>query len=83
MFVRGVSAHRNWLGDPDFPIEPDRYVLFVANNCPWCHRTMMARAMYPGMEELVGASVMFYRRGGDNLAEAARNRWRFLPNDPK
>eukprot|EP01051_Picozoa_sp_SAG22_P007012 SAG22_NODE_478_length_9967_cov_12.777260_10_plen_112_part_00 len=25
---------------------------------------------------------MFYRRGGDNLAEAAKNRWRFLPDDP-
>ena len=52
-FVRGVSAHRNWLGDDDFPVEPGRYVLFVSNNCPWCHRTMMARALYKGMEQLV------------------------------
>jgi glutathionyl-hydroquinone reductase len=43
---------------------------------------MMARAMYPGMEELVSVSLMFYRRGGDNLEEAAKNRWRFLPDDP-
>lgn len=74
-FVRGVSAHRNWLGDEDFPVESDRYVLFVANNCPWCHRVMIARAMYSGIEDLVSVSVMFYRRGGDN-------RWRFLPDDP-
>lgn len=80
-FVRGVSAHRNWLGDEDFPMEPNRYVLFVANNCPWCHRVMMARALYPGMEQLIGASVMFYRRGGENLGEVAKNRWRFLPDD--
>ena len=75
-FVRGVAKHRNWLGDSDFPVEPGRYVLFVSNNCPWCHRTMMARAMYPGMEALVGVSVMFYRRGGPD------GRWRFLPSDP-
>lgn len=75
-FVRGVSAHRNWLGDEDFPVEPGRYVLFVSNNCPWCHRTMMARAMYPGMEELVDVARMFYRRGGPE------DRWRFLPDDP-
>jgi putative glutathione S-transferase len=34
-FVRGVSAHRNWLGDEQFPLEENRYILFVANNCPW------------------------------------------------
>jgi hypothetical protein len=44
-FVRGVSAHRNWLGDEAFPIEANRYVLFVANNCPWCHRTMMGGSL--------------------------------------
>jgi len=75
-FVRGVSLHRNWLGDEDFPVEPGRYVLFVSNNCPWCHRSTMARAMYPGMEDLVEVSTMFYRRGGPE------DRWRFLPEDP-
>jgi putative glutathione S-transferase len=44
-FDRGLSAHRNWLGDEYFPVEPGRYVLFVANNCPWCHRSMIARAL--------------------------------------
>jgi glutathionyl-hydroquinone reductase len=74
-FVRGVAAHRNWLGDEQFPLEENRYILFVANNCPWCHRTMMARAMFPGMEKYVDASVMFYRRGGPD------DNWRFLPAD--
>jgi len=43
-FVRGVSRFRNVLGEtPDFPAEPDRYHLFVALNCPWCHRVTLAR----------------------------------------
>ena len=72
-FVRGVSGNRDWLGGEEFPLEKDRYVLFVANNCPWCHRTVMARALFPGVEELISLSVLFYRRGEDG--------WRFLPSE--
>jgi putative glutathione S-transferase len=44
-FVRGVSKFRNVLGsDPEFPAEPGRYHLFVALNCPWCHRVTLARS---------------------------------------
>merc|ERR1711977_108398 len=72
-FVRGVSAFRHWLGGEDFPLEEGRYVLFVANNCPWCHRTLLARSFYPGVDKVVRTSVMFYRRGEEG--------WRFLPTD--
>ena len=44
-FVRGVSGFRHGIGDPDFPAEPGRYHLFVALNCPWCHRVTLARAV--------------------------------------
>lgn len=37
-FVRGVSGFRHAIGDPNFPPEENRYHLFVAFNCPWCHR---------------------------------------------
>jgi len=40
-FVRGESQHRNWIkadGSTDFKPEAGRYHLYVANNCPWCHR---------------------------------------------
>ena len=41
-FVRGVSGIRGVLGeDPDFPAEPNRYHIFVAFNCPWCHRVTL------------------------------------------
>jgi len=72
-FVRSVSTFRHWLGGEDFPMEPDRYVLFVANNCPWCHRTLVARALYPEVEKMVQVSTMFYRRGEEG--------WRFLPTE--
>ncbi len=37
-FVRGVSGFRH--GGPDVPAEPG--ALFVALNCPWCHRVTLA-----------------------------------------
>lgn len=37
-FVRGVSGFRHTVGDADFSTETGRYHLFVALNCPWCHR---------------------------------------------
>ena len=42
-FVRGVSGFRHAIGDADFPAESGRYHLFVALNCPWCHRVTLAR----------------------------------------
>jgi glutathionyl-hydroquinone reductase len=42
-FVRGVSGFRHAIGDPDFQPETNRYHLFVAFNCPWCHRVSLAR----------------------------------------
>jgi putative glutathione S-transferase len=72
-YVRGVSTFRHRLGGEDFPLEEDRYVLFVANNCPWCHRTLIARSVYPRVEKFVKTSVLFYRRGEEG--------WRFLPTE--
>ncbi|NRB34678.1 MAG: glutathione S-transferase, partial [Rhodobacteraceae bacterium] len=42
-FVRGVSGFHHAIGDPDFPVEPGRYHLVVALNCPWCHRVTLTR----------------------------------------
>ena len=48
-FVCDVAAHRNWLGDVDFPVV--RYVLFVVNNCPWCHGVLRAQALCLGKKK--------------------------------
>jgi len=63
-FIRGTSGFRANIGDPDFPAEPGRYHLFVANNCPWCHRATLARAV-KGLRDVVSVDVLAYRRDPD------------------
>ncbi|MDD9909261.1 MAG: glutathione S-transferase C-terminal domain-containing protein [Ahrensia sp.] len=77
-FVRGVSGFRNSIGDPDFPAEPGRYHLFVAFNCPWCHRVILARAVL-GLESSISMDVAFPNRTGE-LDPAGPNLWEFAPD---
>jgi putative glutathione S-transferase len=77
-FVRGVSGFRSVLGvDPEFPAEPNRYHLFVAFNCPWCHRVTLARNIL-GLERSITMDVAFPSRTlDDDPIEASR--WEFNP----
>ncbi|MEP1206688.1 MAG: glutathione S-transferase C-terminal domain-containing protein [Rhizobiaceae bacterium] len=77
-FVRGISGFRSVLGeDADFPAEPGRYHLFVALNCPWCHRVTLARNLL-GLQDSLSMDVAFpSRTGEDDPIEA--NRWEFNP----
>ena len=78
-FVRGISKFRHQLGvDKDFPAEANRYHLFVALNCPWCHRVMLARNIL-GLQSTISVDIAFpSRTGEDDLIEP--NRWEFNPN---
>ncbi len=76
-FVRGVSGFRTALGDADFPAEPNRYHLFVALNCPWCHRVTLARNVL-GLAGSITMDVAFPNRTTDDDPVAA-NRWEFAP----
>jgi putative glutathione S-transferase len=60
--------------EPLFPLEAGRYHLYVANNCPWCHRVTLARSIL-GLEDAVSMDVCFYRRDEPTGA------WQFLPDD--
>ena len=77
-FVRGVSGFRHAIGDEDFPAEPGRYHLFVALNCPWCHRVTLARSLL-ALEGSVSMDVAFPNRTGDDDPEAP-NLWEFAPD---
>ncbi len=77
-FVRGVSGFRAWIGDPDFPPEPGRYHLFVALNCPWCHRVTLARAVL-GLQDSITMDVAFPNRT-DEADPVGPNLWEFAPN---
>ncbi len=76
-FVRGVSGFRNALGDPDFPAQPGRYHLFVALNCPWCHRVTLARNVL-GLQDSITLDVAFPNRTGEDDPQGP-NQWEFAP----
>ncbi len=77
-FVRGVSGFRHAIGDDGFPAEPGRYHLFVALNCPWCHRVTLARSLL-GLETSITMDVAFPNRTGDDDPEGP-NLWEFAPH---
>ena len=76
-FVRGVSGFRHSIGDPDFPAEQARYHLFVALNCPWCHRVTLARNIL-GLQESISLDVAFPTRTDDD-DPVGPNFWEFNP----
>jgi putative glutathione S-transferase len=86
-FVRGGSGFRHAIGDPDFPAEPGRYHLFVALNCPWCHRVTLARHVL-GLQSSISMDVAFPNRtddtdpAGANLREFSPNRIASLTGQP-
>jgi len=77
-FVRGVSAFRHAIGATDFPPEPGRYHLFVALNCPWCHRVTLARAVLV-LTGAVTMDVAFPNRT-DEDDPAGPGLWQFEPD---
>ncbi len=61
-FKRAASTIRDWI-TPDGPFTPDpgRYHLYVAWNCPWAHRALLARAIL-GLQDAIGVSYARPRR---------------------
>jgi putative glutathione S-transferase len=76
-FVRGISGFRHAIGEPDFPAEPGRYHLFVALNCPWCHRVSLARNVL-GLQASLSMDIAFPNRT-DETDPAGPNLWEFNP----
>jgi putative glutathione S-transferase len=78
-FVRGISTARNWIqpGDGPYPPEKDRYHLYVAYNCPWCHRVLLGRLIM-GLEDVITVDVVFPNRSSDD-EPLGPNLWKFCP----
>ncbi|WP_417588632.1 glutathione S-transferase C-terminal domain-containing protein [Pararhodobacter oceanensis] len=76
-FVRGVSGFRATLGDADHPAETGRYHLFVALNCPWCHRVTLARTLL-GLQAAITMDVAYPTRTDGDDPEGP-NLWQFAP----
>ncbi len=74
---RKTSGHRNRIavdGGSGFPPARGRYHLYIANNCPWCHRTALVRRI-KHLEDVISMDVLFYRRDPDRG-------WQFQPSEP-
>ncbi|MEL7489057.1 MAG: glutathione S-transferase, partial [Pseudomonadota bacterium] len=77
-FVRGVSRFRHVIGESaDFPAEPSRYHLYVALNCPWCHRVTLARGVLE-LQSAITVDVAYPNRT-DEDDPAGANYWQFAP----
>ena len=69
-FKRAESGFRNWItadgsagpsGEGGFVPERGRYHLYVAQNCPWAHRTMLTR-VFKGLEDTISLDMTVPRR---------------------
>ena len=78
-FERTTSTFRNWVhatGGNRFEAAPGRYHLYIANACPWAHRTAILRKL-KGLEDIVSLDVVLPRfdengwtfGDGDGLAD--------------
>jgi putative glutathione S-transferase len=65
-FVRPDAKIRNWItatgepgptGEGGFKAEAGRYHLYVADSCPWAHRTIIFRLL-KGLEDMISVSVV-------------------------
>uniref|UniRef100_A0A7S1PJ24 GST C-terminal domain-containing protein n=1 Tax=Percolomonas cosmopolitus TaxID=63605 RepID=A0A7S1PJ24_9EUKA len=64
-FKRSESEFREQISeDGDYPPAKDRYHLYIADNCPWCHRVMVARALL-GLEKVISVDKVYPIRDGD------------------
>mmetsp|Transcript_13184 Transcript_13184/g.19958 ORF Transcript_13184/g.19958 Transcript_13184/m.19958 type:complete len:364 (-) Transcript_13184:41-1132(-) len=73
-FVRGVGTARNWISnEPNAQFKPERgrYHLYVANNCPWCHRVALTRGIL-GLQSVISMDVLYFKRD-------AERGWQFRP----
>jgi len=74
-WVRPQSEHRTATVDGErFRPEAGRYHLYIANNCPWSHRTALVRSL-KGLEDVVSMDVLFYTRDPENG-------WQFRAEEP-
>lgn len=75
-WVRKISRHRHRIsadGSSGFPAERGRYHLYVANNCPWCHRAVLTRKL-KGLEDVISMDVLYFRRDPNRG-------WQFRPEE--
>jgi glutathionyl-hydroquinone reductase len=87
-FKRQEDAFRRWVradGSGDFPVEANRYHLYVSLACPWASRTVIVRKLKK-LEEAIGMTVVdpvrdergWAFRDGPGYTRDPINGWAFL-----
>jgi len=72
-FRRQASKFRCHIGDDDFPIEENRYHLYVSLACPWAHRALIFRKL-KGLESILPVTVV--------QPEMLEHGWQFAEPEP-
>lgn len=78
MYVRPKYAFSHPMPSADFPLERGRYVLYVGNACPWCHRVLLALAA----RGLLDSDLIQVVRCLDDPERASRGGWYFDTPEP-
>jgi putative glutathione S-transferase len=71
-FDRKPTDFHNKIPSAEFPVEKDRYHLYVCLACPWANRALIARELY-GLQDVISVSYVHYLLGQEG--------WKF--DDPK
>ena len=69
-FDRQTTSFRGRVGTERFPVEPDRYHLYVSRACPWAHGAALVRALL-GLEDVISMDIVDPYREDDG--------WMFTP----
>lgn len=59
-FARQEDAFRAWVsndGSTPFPVEPNRYHLYISLACPWAHRSFITLRL-KGLDDVIGVTVV-------------------------
>ena len=73
----GVISPTPGVAGDAHPPEPDRYVVYVGNACPWCHRVTLTIAL-KGLGDVVRVARMT-----DDAERASRGGWVFERGAPE
>ncbi|KAH7618740.1 hypothetical protein Ndes2526B_g05660 [Nannochloris sp. 'desiccata'] len=75
-YKRPTYSFQHKIGDPEFPAENDRYVLYLGNPCPWCHRVALALALRGLTDNIIVIRAI------DDPERASRGGWVFNSPEP-
>lgn len=75
-YQRPSYTFQNCIGDVEFPVEVGRYVIYLGNPCPWCHRVAMTIALR-NLEDYISTVQCI-----DDPERASRGGWVFNSPEP-